>query len=172
MKKYITIIFVITISAILCWSCGFNSVSTPPKKFWFTDPPERFHTNDIQKAQEQIPFVIVLPRYLPKELEPFPHLIEGPIKEAQSGIGTEINMQYQAKTVGSHMIYIREINETIISLPTASSKYVELHGIKVLEYDSSSGMHYSWNSNNIHYDTTVVAFNKEEARKIVESMIR
>jgi hypothetical protein len=167
-------------------ACGSGSENASGyHTYWFTDPPEVFHTNDIERAKEEIPFNLILPTYLPDNIKPYPYMIEGPIEGACLEEEVEIRVTYFPEEVSDYSIYIVELNRPITMLPTPDSRatYLDIVGFQVLKQVtlgsviSSSGkryipgLNYSWNQDSVHFDMIVDGYDRDEARKIVKSMI-
>ena len=179
------------IKSILLWMCtallviSFLACNTNNDTYWFEDPPGVFHTNDVERAQNEIPFIILLPTYLPDDIDPFPY-IEGPVGGINSeNIITQIRVQYHDKSRANYRIFIDESNEEVTMLPNPDAEYAyfSVNGVRLLEHESVSvsfsqdgienirGLLYSWNQNGIHYEVCINRYNSGIARRIVESMV-
>ncbi len=164
---------------------GCNGEETYWENYWFTDPPEIFHTNDAEQAQGEIPFTLILPKYLPDDVPSIPYMIEGPIRGTCPEDEILIRVTYLANYEGGPSIYIDELNSEVTQYPSSeSSTYLNIAGIKVLEEETGAfviypsgddeyeqGLSYSWNRNGVHFDVDVFGCDRDEARRIVESMI-
>ena len=72
---------------IILSGCINNSVET----YWYTEPSGILHTNDIERAQKEIPFNIILPTYLPDNINTeYPAEIICPLKWPENGTGIQI----------------------------------------------------------------------------------
>lgn len=177
------LLIAIAFSAIHLSACGRSGNHD---SFWFTDPPGTFHTNDVQKAQEEIPFQIILPAYVPVELESSPY-IEGPVKGTCPDNSVGITVRYQAEeTTGYYSLLIEEESGAITIYPASDARvrYIDIDGVHVMEQEyeqttiSPSGMNqrqafeYTWNRHNVHFEVIISGYDRDEATKIVESMIQ
>jgi len=166
-------------------ACRTGSDNTSGRDiYWFTQPPEIFHTNDLERAQKEIPFTIILPEYLPDELDPHPEMIEGPIKGIYPDDETSVRLRYSEKDGDKNLVFIEELNwPVIVRPPDSESTYLDINGIRVLETETESmlftssgteyipGLRYTWNLGGVHFEVTVDEYGRSEARKIIISMI-
>ena len=135
--------------APLISSCKEDSSS---KIFWFRDPNGRFHTNDVARAQKEIPFTIVIPSYLPYDIDPiYSSQIVGPFTHPyRRGVEVEISYSYE-----DSRIYISEQNNTFVMEPTEELDpvYLDIAGTKVLRQKArmggssgiTEGLRFDWN---------------------------
>jgi hypothetical protein len=162
-------------------ACGSE---TAHRTYWFTDPPGRFHTNDVERAQEEIPFTIVLPTYLPDGIGPLPYMIEGPVKGTSDEQTVRLMIRYQDDG-GDHVMFIDEQNSSFYEhIVGFEGTFLDIAGIQVLEDEmdspviSSSGMEihqglqYKWHLDGVDFDVDIFGYDRDEARKIVTSMIQ
>ena len=155
--------------------------------FWFTDPPEVFHTNDVERAQKEIPFIIILPTYIPDDIPSYPYMIEGPVRGTYPEDEIGIIVSYIANYVDGPTVYIKELNRVVVVYPPPNSEaiYLDVGGIQILEHKTSilevshssgsenvPGFSYTWNRDEISFDVGVYRFDRDDARRIIESMIR
>ncbi len=148
--------------------------------YWFRDTNGFFHTNDLKKAQEEIPFTIVLPSYLPEGMGLKILQIYGPreIKTGDILEGIEVHIDYILK---EKMILIYENNTGEVVNPTFSlePKYLDIYGINVLiqksKIDSTGtdeeSIYFDWNQGNLTFDMHIFSISEDEGIKIVESII-
>lgn len=148
-----------------------------PEPYWFADN-NTFCTNDINRAQEEIPFLIILPKYLPEDIPPYPVTIEGPLKGTYTA---NKSVTLKIRYGNNRVINIMEENNDAICWPSSEYNHVyyNINGIDVLEqkliisvedkvYES---FHYTWNKNKISFMLMVYERSRSETRKVVESMI-
>ena len=96
--NYIYILLVI-ISVLFLSNCKHSTPTTDEDLFWM-EHQGNFYTQDIDRAQDNIPLKILLPEYLPGsgQIIPIPQ-IDGPLKESQDDIErVEINIKYAINT--------------------------------------------------------------------------
>jgi hypothetical protein len=157
-------------------SCGFGKSS---KSAWVTDSNNYFHTNDVKRAQREVPFTIILPTYLPDDMDPnYPDQIDGPVK-ALNYHEVEIKITY---IKGDRSIYISEQNVKLVMAPTEELDpiYLDIAGTKVLRQKAqmagssgiTEGLVFDWNQNGLTFAVQVFSVSEEEAVKIIESMIK
>ena len=141
--------------------------------YWFRDPVGFFHTNDLDRAQEQIPFTIILPTYLPEDMGLDALKIYGP-REVNIGDdirGTEVQISYIS---GDREIYIDEDDSGQVMHPASDSPvFLDINGMMILKQVSSieERIGFDWNHDGIRYAVRVYSIDEEEAIKIVKSMI-
>ncbi|MBM3157917.1 MAG: hypothetical protein FJ004_11630 [Chloroflexi bacterium] len=186
LKLVYSVLLILTVLSVTQFTgCGSDDNNTSDvHTYWFTDPPSRFHTNDIERAQKEIPFPILLPNYLPSDLVSLP-LIEGPIKGTYPDDEVSIRVTYQERR-GSYLLVIKEAKGTVVVHPAPESEfsYLDINGTQVLEVRtegrsfSSSGLEthpileFSWNRKGIFFNVIVFNNDHEEAVRVVESMIQ
>jgi hypothetical protein len=174
---------ILLMSALACE----NKTQNPPEPepdttIWFSDP-DSYRTNVLDVAQAETPFTIVLPTYVPNDIIPFPY-IEGLAKsDFRDDLPVRI-MYYRARYVSSP-IYIEESQGAREIIPSSdSATHLTISGIGVVEDESLQisatdietlspvpCLMYSRNRDDIHYRVVIFIYQRDEARKIVESMI-
>jgi hypothetical protein len=147
--------------------------------FWVVDSQGMFHTSDLERAQQEIPFTIILPTYLPDNLDPdSPYEIGGPVKGSSEDENVRVWISYKAE--GERLIEIEENSRATIMLPTPSLNpvHLDIAGIQVLQQDTYlygettiEGLAFYWNQVGLTFSVLVFSYNQNEAIKIVESMI-
>lgn len=162
------------------------SNTTTHESFWYVDEYNAFHTNDIEKAQNEIPFKIIIPEYLPDTIPPEPYMIAGPIKGVVPDDETEIMISFPTNSEGDYLVNISEMNRNYTTSLSSGveNSLIDIGGFEVLEFNSGyyltspegdsryvTAIEYEWNADNKHYSVRVSGYGKEEAVKIVESMI-
>jgi hypothetical protein len=157
---------------------GCQSYTPPSDSFFITGNDGIFHTNNIQQAQEKIPFEIIPPGYLPDGLKSlYPYMIEGPYTYPYEE-GVEVRISY---IKDDSRIYISEKNDIIVMEPTEELEpiYLNIRGVRVLrqkDYLSSSshsidGFSFDWNQDGMTFEVGIFNLSSDEGYKIVESMI-
>jgi hypothetical protein len=166
----------ILFTALLLSSCTSESTN---QSHWFVDEKGHFHTNDVKLAQEESPFIIVVPDYIP-DLFGTDYLCEitGLFKNPLSNY-LEVKIQYWDE---NHQIYISEYNQKSVMLPTEELEPVnyEIAGIQVLrqiaQFLTSSGtiegLSFNWNTDGLTFEVEIFNIPEKEGIKIVESMIK
>ncbi len=154
---------------------------TPPEPLPWEEDHGRFYTLDLARAQEEIPFPIVLPDYVPdRRKDAPPPTITGPLRGYQYDDKVKIRVMYGVDLGGKvfGMIEISESDYPILPPdPDLNPGYetVDIRGKRVLkrEGDWAPGTKvvFYFNHEGIYYIVDVYDFPAEEAVKIVESMI-
>lgn len=185
-KKIINypILIIIIVSCTWVFS-ACTIIPAEPNPFYFTDPDEVFHTNDINRAQEHVPFTLVFPTYIPNEFQSSPSLIEGVRQQLVSLYDYPVRITYSATSEeSSRSIYIEESISAEEMLPShENAQYIDIKGISVLEQETSrllfskdvteeiKSIIYTWNLDVLHYKVIIDIIDYTEARKMVTSMI-
>jgi hypothetical protein len=149
--------------------------------FYWEEHDNHFSTTDLARAQEEIPFPIVIPTYSPENTakEIFPD-VEGPLKQFQDNNTTEITIRY-ALDFGNNVwggVIIYESNfASSLGDPELNPdlELIEIDGISAIKTKDDFGgglyAYYSFNSKGIYYNVETHNIPNEESYKIVESMI-
>jgi hypothetical protein len=147
--------------------------------YWFVDLNGHFSTNDLQRAQKEIPFNIVVPNYIPDLFgSRYRYEFTGPFS-TNLGNAVKVRIQYWD---GTHQILIEEYNRKETTIPTEELDPIsyEISGIQVLrqitQYLSSSntteGLGFYWNIDNLTFNVNSINIPEDEALKIVESLVK
>jgi hypothetical protein len=161
--------------ALLPLSCGADSEN---KTVYIKDPNGYFHTNNIQRAQKEIPFTIITPTYLPDIFgSNYPYQIDGPVK-ADKYHEVEVTISYVKDNI---TIYITEYNITRIMSPTKELNpvYLDIAGTRVLRQmaqqmsstNITEGLIFDWIQNRLTFSVETYSISENESLKVVESMI-
>lgn len=154
--------------------------------YWRVTPSGLILTNDLKRLQNEVPFDIILPEYLPENQRGHP-------PDFQYSLGDnsykDINITALfATTESPKFIFIEEFNsQSPIDFLTpnysARHKFLEFGEEKVLEQSGTAPISlgsqivqpyfdYRWVINNVYYSVDVEGYDRDEALKIVESMIK
>ena len=146
---------------------------------WVIDSYGWFYTSELELAQQEIPFTIIVPTYLPDDLDPYkPYIINGTVKDASENENIEVWISYRAE--GELIIEIEENAQPFIMLPNPDLNpvYLDIAGIQVLQQETHiygediiDGLSFDWNQNGLTFRVLVFSYSQDEAIKIVESMI-
>jgi hypothetical protein len=153
---------------------------TPAEEIsWVVDSHGWFHTTYLERAQQEMPFTIIVPTYLPDDLDPYkPYMIDGTVKNASENENMEVRISYGPG--GEQIIEVFENSQTIIMLPTPEFNpvYLDIAGIQVLQQEDYlygetiiEGLSFDWNQGGLTFSVSVFSYSQDEAIKIVESMI-
>lgn len=138
-----------------------------------------FFTFDQERAQEEIPFPIVMPGYIAKDKFGFipKPLISGPLKKYQTEDRIELRISYQVFDTGSMTIpyVIYEYNYPV-SPPSTENitdlTYIDIGGVSVAKDATQvQPISYYFNQNGIYYVVESHDLVFEEAYKLIESII-
>ena len=156
---------------------------TPPESLPWAEANGLFYTRDLTRAQEEIPFTIVLPSYVPDlRTDPPPPIIVGPLKEYQDSDSVQIDIVYGVD-LGNELlgaIYIIESSSPITPPdPAFNPQYeiIEIGGKSVTKWESPPEsarykIAFVFSHGNIYFSVEFDYFpSKDEAIKVIESMI-
>ena len=157
------------------------SCSSLPEPLPWAESYGRFYTRDLARAQEEIPFPIVLPSYVPDNQKdaPLPG-IDGPLRGYQHNNEVQVKIYYSVYFGGEvpGTILISEYNYPVVSLdPKLNPGYepIEIHGKQLIKregnYVPGPGVIFYFNHENIYYVVRIYNLPIDEALKVVESMI-
>jgi len=154
---------------------------------WFIDSTGWFHTTDIDRAQSQLCFPLLLPDYLPSNIDIGP-VITGPIIEECTDSKTEVRITYQTsgkKIIG--VVFVQERWNYYVPSPdpVPTPKYMKeqnmLTGVTEHEFgvsvpadggiDQLPGIMFEWRQENIHLLVGVFGYDRTEAIKVIGSII-
>lgn len=155
-----------------------NDAQTPSIIYQFIDPERHFNTDDINLAQQEIPFTIIVPSYIPECFgTDYLYEITGPYIDDYSD-NIEVKIRYDK---GDYEIHISEQSRKITIMPNEELEpvYYEISGTEVLRQSahwiSSSGtrngLSFSWNPDGLTFRVVTFNVSEEDTMKIVESMI-
>jgi hypothetical protein len=176
----ISLVFQISSSA-----CSSKNAIPTNTKYWFTLTPEDFQTNDQARAQEQIPFVIILPTYLPVDVSDVP-TIRGQLKDTVAKENIHVYLFYVEKIGRTDTITIEESYNLIQRIPVGKNSVLySINGVEILKEDfeiiaifpdGAKGkpipmFQFTWNSNGNHFEVKIQNHTIDESKKVVESMI-
>jgi hypothetical protein len=178
----ILILFCVALAGCRSENPGLRPGSTRPYTVWFSDPKD-YYTNILTVAQAETPFTLVLPTYLPEGISPIPHLSGRARDEFDNEI--PVRIEYKKVKDDNVMVDITEFNLEITTLPYDEDIYLEYSNNQVLEHQSKTvSMNgngkitgdvvlytYSWNNSGLCFNVSIREMEREEARKIVQSMI-
>ncbi len=170
-----------------CNSNGEDGTTSKPQElYWEIDIYGDFNTYDLERAQQEIPFLMITPAYLPSNLSEYPY-IKGPLKGSCAENEVSVLITYQPKETGSKgLIQIIEENRIIIppdviqhpecaDMEIGETQFVECPDSLPSQAPDGSGdylgFRFHWNQGNVSFDVGIYGYEQSEAVKIVESMI-
>lgn len=135
-----------------------------------------FYTNDLGRAQQEIPFPILLPSYIPdRQMNSRPPTIKGPLREHSNDKKVEVLILYQVGLGGTvpGNIWIREstsLFRTDVEL-NPGVEILTIRGHTVRRQGSLNNPSYIFNYNTLGIDVEFEGFPIDETMKVVESML-
>ena len=186
-KATLLVLFSVIILGVGCYSQtppttpAPNPSVTPPKPLPWEETYGRFYTKDLTRAQEEIPFPIILPSYVPdKRKDAPPPDIIGPLTEFRddNDIGVDIKYLLYLGDEILGQIIIKQSNRHIsLGDPQLNPELekIEIDGKWVIKTKDSFAPNESWfsfNLENVYFLVYFQGLPTEEAIKIVESMIK
>ena len=125
----------------------------------------------IAKYQPQVPFKVVLPKYLPKKYAFFSAGVQTPPDDSNANW---FGLSYNNPAEGN--INIDEAAEYKQLTPDFSSSFLNLSSINVLQEEINTEptiqtYWYQWNQNGIYFLVTIDDLSQDERIKIIESLI-
>jgi hypothetical protein len=174
MSKFKLISASIMLMILTPFSSCATSVNSSP--YWLTTD-DHFYTDDVERAQDEIPFTIILPQYLPIEMGTDYHFqIYGPLN-TENLTEVEIEIEYSN---GDKEIDISETNKEHELLQNQELEPIVLDlsvGQVLRENDQVStdsgtmeGYDYRWNQGGFSFSARIFSFTNDEGEKIVESI--
>jgi hypothetical protein len=167
------------LSLVFFLNCGSAIETTAKPKTYWHESKGTFQTNDLRRAQKELPFTIIVPATLPDGMDTdYPFDIYGPLKTTIVDPIT-VHIQYGE---GEKQITIEESNNFSIPFPNSNAEptYITISGISVLRekhkgyWGSNINIQaflYSWNQANCLFSVDVWTYSETEGEKLVESMI-
>jgi hypothetical protein len=198
MKRPFELILLILIGfiALSCHGCHTEMTTETPKystphcipispdTIYWCETEEWFYTTDLARAQDRVPFPIVLPSYIPAKGKGIPRpSISGPLITGSDN-ETEISISYSIDLGDEteHSIFIIESNypHAHYSMGDPESdpnlELIEIGGKQVVKSEpadpSGSVFLFDFNSESIYFTVGLCNFPADEAMKIVESIVK
>jgi len=184
-KRYLLVLLVV-IAVTMLLGCS----PTDQELFWFeSEEFGQFSTLDLERAQNEVPFMIIVPTYLPDKISEHPS-IRGPLLEQWSDRDAYLEMAYLHTGGGLYegAVLIEEHNRPMRGPDPDLNPgyvYVDITGVEVIETEHNLwpykldegpidlwGYIYWWNQENIYFKAAVYGYDHSEAIKVVESMIQ
>jgi hypothetical protein len=163
-------------------------ISPTPNTYW-EGSGDLIETNDVARLQKELPFTIILPKYLPDRLDSYRfwmlfhrigqdltlsieydslknareiHILEGP---PQDGNPRPLPPGHLAK-----------VHPDYTPIEIASTEVLESKGYGTVLRNTQNievpTFYYIWEKNGLQFSSKFLGYNQAEDRKIVESMIK
>jgi hypothetical protein len=136
-----------------------------------------FITNDVPRAQAEIPFPLRLPTFFPSDKNVSLPQIQGPLAQKRKGAEIDVSIKY-ALQPGWGGILIREYNHPRLPPDPEDQpeyKYIEIKGKEVVttkgNFSGGEGLVYYFNIDGIYFVVTIDNLPPEDTVRIVESII-
>lgn len=167
---------------LVAFSCDDDNL-TDTDYIWYVDNNGKFYTTDIERAQKEVNFKIIVPSYLPDGMVDAP-LVKGPQGAQSPDNKVELKIEYhQSKGSSAKSIYITELNYSVFP-PESGCKATEIGGLQCVEGEADMasylpdggqipihGTAFWCNKNGIYLEIAVYGYDRSEAVKVVESII-
>ncbi len=158
-------------------SCSPTQSNATSKSLSWIEHDGLFETKDLERAQAEIPFNILLPDYIPYKgnQAPLPS-IRGPLKESQSSGEIIVDVLYllDPNQENSGIIKITEQDRPME--PANPENVIEIKGKSVVEWEGNfslgPGFFFFFEDNGIYFIVELYYISHDESIKIVESMIK
>ncbi|MFC2067067.1 hypothetical protein ACFLUO_08515 [Chloroflexota bacterium] len=180
MKKHVKKLLVLFLGiAMLCSIVGCSQAQSNPasKPLPWIEYDGLFETKDLERAQGEIPFNILLPDYISNEENQVPlPSIRGPLRESQSSgeIVVEILYFLDPTQDNSGLIIITESERPID--PADSENIIEINGKSVVQWNGNfslgPGFFFFFEDSGIYFVVELYYISYDESIKILESMIK
>jgi hypothetical protein len=144
-----------------------KNVSTDPYIKW-VGVESIFFTNDLTRAQEYIPFTIIVPTYVPNTIKQLP-MINGPLK-CLSNARNEIYIVYAVAPRGWIRITEGKYSSNTSQKKAVGDEIVEIAGKPVMK--DGNGSVFTYSSENLSFSISYDNIPGDEAYKVVESMMK
>ena len=167
--------FVVLVSIYSCNTSSSQEIRS--QEIPWVEGNGQFIIKDISRAQNEIPFTLILPHYLEKLNSIYPD-IHGPLREYQTDkVKIEISYAVNLEENINHIIFITEYNYPVYpSDPNLNDhiEYAEINGseiVKTVDNLSPPTFHFVQDEIYVFVELLNFPFPVEEAIKIIESMI-
>ena len=150
---------------------GYSCQSLP-----WVERDELFHTIDLTRAQEEIPFTIITPDYIPMIRGDIRYPgITGTLKEYQINGKAGIDITYFTKYDKESFIEIEEYNFPVTSGDPEINpglEIVNMYNIEVVRSVSEYDTYFCFNKDEVYYLLHFQYVPLDEAEKVLESMLK
>lgn len=173
-------------------SCSLiNSESAAVPTYWEKSSGGTIKTDDLDRLQKEVPFTMILPEYLPDGKQSYK--VDAAFRYLEQHPG--LSIYYYHKTHAKEILIVEGPPWDSIPRPLPPGLFakmnpdltpIELSGIEVEVLEEIgiediifnnkitrvSSYHYLWEKDNVTYSISIWGYDQEEARKIVESMLK
>jgi hypothetical protein len=164
--KFGLIFFIIIASSLSC---------TTASTYW-TEYKGMFYTTDIARAQEEMPFTIIVPDYMPEmQGEVKLPIITGTLKKSSGGGTAEIELLFYLTYADKSLIKLIECNYVYTSGDPELNpelEVVNMKGKRVIRAIRNEHSTFYFNENGIYYILNCQYVPVAEAVKVLESMLK
>jgi hypothetical protein len=133
------------------------------------------HTSDLNEAQKRVPFQIIIPTYLPADVDNKPEIIV-PASATQNETKVEIIYNGKNNTViqifQSNVLYSQLDPSLNPQITVLNVDNVEVHAEPAnMLVPNLSGFNFNWNQGNKHYQVVIFGFVFVEGTNVIKSII-
>ena len=167
--------------SVMMLSIGCDTHTPPDRTLPWEEYHGQFNTLDLARAQEEIPFPIVLPSYIPdKRQNPPPPNIRGPLGEFQYNDKVQIEVYYSVDFGGETYvtILIEESNYPVLPPDPKLNpgfEVMEIRGKEIItkegNFSPGPGVVFFFSQDQIYFVVHIYNLPTEEATKVVDSML-
>lgn len=175
-KKALVIFLAIT---TLCSSAGCSQTQSnnSAKLLPWIEYNGAFMTTNFTRAQDEIPFRIILPTYIAEDYQEIPLPgIKGPLKRFQKKGEVEIEIDYIITYSSDNYGFVTITESERAIIPGNSENATEINGKRVVlwsgNYSLGPGYFFFFEGSDIYFIVETNRISYEESIKIVESMIK
>jgi hypothetical protein len=171
--------FIIGVASLLGFllvlsSCGILSGTTTRDSDLFFD-----------ELQKEVPFTIIVPSYLPKDISPYPSGYLLPEKNPSYENPVMIGFGYSNRSESKFIDITQENGEVTFHSSRPSSVYFEIGGTSILEEETEvyapsislsdsgllHGIYYGWSHNGVSFTLSIFGYVTYEGIKIVVTIL-
>lgn len=167
-------------SGLILTSCSTEGQTSTYETYWRESSLGDVETNDLERLQELVPFEIILPEYLPEELENY-HPDLGYSKDVNVTGEIFIDVFFWTTQSPKRIIIEEFILPGLEDFLSTNDEFqyniLNFKDTKVLERVLEKTFHgqiayiYRWIMNDVNYQMEIEGYSQDEARKVAESMI-
>jgi hypothetical protein len=182
LSQYLRFLLLITLGVNIfliqaCVSGSGSTSSTSENSIYWIQQDNRFMTNDVNRAQAEIPFPLKLPIFFPSNEKVFLVQIEGPIRQIWESDKIDVSINYSLQP-SRGAILIDECNRPILPPDPKvypEYQYMEIGGKEVVKTEGNflfgKGVIYYFNLDGIYFVVEIDNLSSEDSVQIIESMI-
>ena len=190
MRKKLVVIIMLIASLIQLSACVTSSKISPTPNTYWEGSGDLIETNDVVRLQKELPFIIILPEYLPDKTESYRFSMSYHkhgdyinilsiyyeslkyAREITIGEGPPLDGNPRPLPPG----LLAKMHPDYTAIEIASTEVLESKGYGTVLRNTQNievpTFYYIWEQNGLHFSSKILGYNQAEDRKIVESMIK